>query len=433
MSGQISENPILTELSELLSRPVETMDLQRARLHLLDWIGCAVAGAVEPAGEALRARPVNDPLNQAFAWGGLGNILEMDDVDKRALLHPGPSIIPAVIAIAQTQAASMTSVLSAIVIGYEATIRLGRAVGAGHYALWHSTGTCGAIGAAAAVAHLMGLRADQTTHAMALAISQSAGLWHTRHDPASMGKQLHTAVAARAGVDAAQLAGAGFTGPLSILEGEQGFFAAMCPGSEASDVLANRASGWAIHDVSFKPWPACRHAHAVIDAALGLRERIDIDSLSEFTVRTYADALKFCDKPNPSTVIEAKFSLQHSVAVVMQGGAPTLDDFSIEAIKDPLLSAIRSRVRVEVGDDFEAAYPARFGADVSCGDLTETAPDALGDPENPMSNQHIRDKADMLMQAGALDLPLREKIIATVLAEDVNFADLSQLLKEALA
>ncbi len=433
MSGQISENPILTELSELLSRPVETTDLQRARLHLLDWIGCAVAGAIEPAGEALRARPVTDPLSQAFAWGGLGNILEMDDVDKRALLHPGPSTIPAAIAVGQNQAASMSSVLSAIVIGYEATIRLGRAVGAGHYALWHSTGTCGAIGAAAAAAHLSGLSAGQTAQAMALAISQSAGLWHTRHDPASMGKQLHTAVAARAGVDAAQLAGAGFIGPLGILEGEQGFFAAMCPGSEASDVLANRASGWAIHDVSFKPWPACRHAHAVIDAALALRDQIDVDQSSELTVRTYADALKFCDNPAPSTVIEAKFSLQHSVSVAIQRGAPSLDDFSIEAINDPQLSAMRSRIRVEVGDDFEAAYPARFGAEVSCGDLTETAPDALGDPENPMSDQHIRDKADMLMQAGALDARIRHKIIAAVQEDDADFSDLSQLLKEALA
>lgn len=433
MSGQILENPILTELSELLSRPVETKDLQRARLHLLDWIGCAVAGAVEPAGEALRGRSVNDPLSQAFAWGGLGNVLEMDDVDKRALLHPGPSIIPAVIAVAQTQAAGMSGVLSAIVIGYEATIRLGRAVGAGHYALWHSTGTCGAIGAAAAAAHLIGLSAGQTAHAMALAISQSAGLWHTRHDPSSMAKQLHTAVAARAGVDAAQLAAVGFTGPLRILEGEQGFFPAMCPGSDASGVLANRASGWAIHDVSFKPWPACRHAHAVIDAALALRDQVDSDQLSALTVRTYADALKFCDQPNPSTVIEAKFSLQHSVAVVMQRGAPTLEDFSIEAINDPHLSAIRSRVRVEVGDDFEVAYPARFGAEVSCGALSETASDALGDPENPMSDQQIRDKADMLMEAGALDVLLRETIIAAVLAGDTNFSNLSQLLNEALA
>lgn len=433
MSGQISENPILTELSELLSRPVETKDLQRARLHLLDWIGCAIAGTIEPAGEALRARPENDTLSQAFMWGGLGNILEMDDVDKRALLHPGPSIVPAVLAVAQSQSTTLTQALSAIVIGYEATIRLGRAVGSGHYALWHSTGTCGPIGAAAASAHLMGLSPSQTAHAMALAVSQSAGLWHTRHDPCSMGKQLHTAAAARAGVDAAQLASVGFAGPLRILEGEQGFFAAMCPGSEASLVLARATSAWAIHDVSFKPWPACRHAHAVIDAALALRDKIDPAQATDLIVRTYSDALKFCDQVNPSTVIEAKFSLQHSVAVAMVRGAPTLADFSLEAINDPELSALRSNVKVEISEAFDAAYPARFGAAVSFNDLTETASDALGDPENPMSYQQIREKADMLMKAGLLDTQMRERIITAVLSDDATIADVSQLLSEALA
>ena len=433
MSGQISENPILTELSELLSRPVETKDLQRARLHLLDWIGCAIAGTIEPAGEALRARPANDTLSQAFTWGGLGNILEMDDVDKRALLHPGPSIVPAVLAVAQSQSTTLTQALSAIVIGYEATIRLGRAVGSGHYALWHSTGTCGPIGAAAAAAHLMGLSPSQTAHAMALAVSQSAGLWHTRHDPFSMGKQLHTAAAARAGVDAAQLASVGFAGPLRILEGEQGFFAAMCPGSEASLVLARATSAWAIHDVSFKPWPACRHAHAVIDAALALRDKTDPAQATDLIVRTYSDALKFCDQVNPSTVIEAKFSLQHSVAVAMVRGAPTLADFSLEAINDPELSALRSNVKVEISEAFDAAYPARFGAAVSFNDLTETASDALGDPENPMSYQQIREKADMLMKAGLLDAQMRERIIRAVLSDDATIADVSQLLSEALA
>ena len=433
MSGQILKKPILTQLSERLSQPVEIKDLLRVRLHLLDWAGCAIAGAVEPAGVALRARPANNPLSRAFAWGGLGNILEMDDVDKRALLHPGPSIIPAALAVAQTQTVTLAQVLAAIVSGYEATIRLGRAVGAAHYALWHSTGTCGAIGAAAASARLMGLNTTQTAHAMALAVSQSAGLWHTRHDPASMGKQLHTAVAARAGVDAAQLTSVGFTGPLRILEGEQGFFAAMCPGSEAFEVMANRGGAWAIHDVSFKPWPACRHAHAVIDAALALRDQIDPGQASELVVRTYADALKFCDQSNPSTVIEAKFSLQHSVAVTLLRGAPTLADYSMDAINDPELTALRSKLRVEVGTEFETAYPARFGAELVCGDAAETASDALGDPENPMSYQQIRDKADMLMQAGLLDTEKRARIITGALSEDANFADLSQLLNEALA
>ncbi len=432
MSGQISENPILSDLCEGLSRPVDRQSLHRARLHVLDWIGCAAAGAKEPVGRILTADASRDPFRRAFAWGGLGNVLEMDDVDKRALLHPGPSIIPAALAVAD-QTTDISDLLTAIVRGYEATIRLGRAVGAGHYALFHSTGTCGAIGAAAAVSSLRTLSADQTAHALALAISQSAGLWHTRHDPDSMGKQLHTAAAARDGVQAAQLAAQGFAGPLAILEGEQGFFEALCPGGNPRDVLKDYGGAWLIHDVSFKPWPACRHAHAVIDAALDLKAQLGDAPVTSVEVRTYQDALKFCDRPDPSTVIEAKFSLQHAVAVVLARGAPRLEDFAVAAINAPDLQALRQKVVVAADAAFDQVYPAHFGAEVSVGDHTVRVPDALGDPENPVSEAQIQDKAKMLLQAGGFADAASRAMIETVMKETGTCSGLLDQLSEGLA
>lgn len=432
MSGQITEIPILTELSELLSKPVRPETAQRARLHLLDWIGCATAGTVEPAGKILSAQSKSGALDKAFIWGGLGNVLEMDDVDKRALLHPGPTIIPAALAVA-TDEHAILDVLEAITHGYEATIRLGRSVGAGHYAIWHTTGTCGAIGAAVAAASLLNLGASESSHAMALAISQSAGLWHTRHDAASMGKQLHTANAARAGVQSAFLARDGFKGPLRILEGEQGFFAATCPDGDAADVVANPADNWAIHEVSFKPWPACRHAHAVIDAALALKPQIDVENVSEIVVRTYSDALKFCDQPSPQTVIEAKFSLQHAVAIVLLRGEPKLEDFEPAAIEDPRLRVLREKVSVEIGAEFEDVYPARFGAEIICDGVKMRVPDALGDPENPMSEAQIRAKADKLMQVGGIAFDARKAIAESALNEPGNAASLLHQLEEVLS
>jgi len=156
--------------------------------------------------------------------------------------------------------------LDAIVIGYEATIRIGRAVGTGHYAFWHNTATCGPFGAAAAACHL--LEGSDLRSALGLAGTQAAGLWQTRHEPDSMAKQLHAGHAAHAGVLAAILSKQGFQGPRSILEGEQGFFAAMCPGADPEDVLVNPDSEWLLHETSLKPYPACRHAHPAIDAAL---------------------------------------------------------------------------------------------------------------------------------------------------------------------
>ena len=433
MSGQISKTPILTKLSETLSRSVNDRAQARARLHLLDWVGCAAAGAMEPAGVVLRQQATQSPGAQAFVWGGLGNVLEMDDVDKRALLHPGPSIVPAALALAGETGASIPELLTAIVRGYEATIRLGRAVGPSHYALWHSTGTCGVIGAAASSASLLSLDQEQTAHAMALAMSQSAGLWHTRHETSSMGKQLHTAHAARAGLEAATLARDGFLGPLGILEGTQGFFEALCPDGDPQDVLREWDTDWLIHDVSFKPWPACRHAHAVIDAALALRDLTDQRSDSVFQVRTYGDALKFCDKPEPKTVIEAKFSLQHCVAVCMLRGAPSLEDFETPAINDPEISALRARVRVSIGDEYEARYPERFGAEVALDETVIRAEDALGDPENPVTEALIQQKAEMLLRAGGVTTVDSRSLIDDVMAADQNASDLIAKISEVLS
>lgn len=155
--------------------------------------------------------------------------------------------------------------------------------------------------------------------------------------------------------------------------------------------------------MSFKPWPACRHAHATIDAALRLRERVDVlEKGGDILVETYRDALTFCDKPEPGTVIEAKFSLQHSVAVVMTRGRPKLEDFSLEAVADPVLAALRKRVKVGQNRTFQDNYPSRFGASVTFAGQTETVPDALGDPENPVGLDQLRDKARALFVAGGL-------------------------------
>lgn len=434
MSGQTSSHAqisgtVIEQLAQLLTAAVSDSDRQRAGLHLLDWAGCAVAGRVEPAGEILLKGLENTPSGQAFAWGGLGNILEMDDVDKRGLLHPGPVIIPAIVALAIEENVSGNDLLDALVRGYEATIRLGRSVGPGHYAFWHNTGTCGGIGAAAAAASLLKLDSTATAHAMALAVSQSAGLWQTRHEPASMGKQLHTCVAARAGLDAAKLAASGFKGPLSILEGPQGFFAAMCKGSDPAAVIAGEA-GWRIHDVSFKPWPACRHAHAVIDATLALRDGVKLEDPGEFVVETYPDAIVFCDRPEPKTVIEAKFSLQHAVAVTMLYGAPQLEYFEPLSIADPEVAALRKRVVVREGAQFRENYPARFGSSVAFGVKKVSVEDALGDPENPVGVDQLKTKAKSLMRAGGLS---DEAASALMIAAQSASADLGALIRSALS
>lgn len=429
---------ITQKLEELLSRPISDNDRNRAALLLLDWTGCAIAGQAEEAGQKVTAAFPNEvgnctrigaskssPLMAALHNGCLGNVLEMDDVDKRAVLHAAPTIIPAALAMAEYTSASATDFLDAIVIGYEATIRIGRAVGAGHYAFWHNTATCGPFGAAAAACHL--LEGSDLVSALGLAGTQAAGLWQTRHEPNSMAKQLHAGHAAHAGVLAAILSKQGFQGPRSILEGEQGFFKAMCPGADPEDVLKNPEAGWLLHETSLKPYPACRHAHPAIDAALDIRELTDWEHSNRITVETYADAIKFCDNPNPKTTIEAKFSIQHSVAVALVQGTVTLSDFDINASSQnhAFIKSIRDKVQLKEAPDITKRYPAHYGARVMNKSKIVFVEDAYGDPECPMENEAVIQKAVTLMRHANMSEYQSESLAqAAIMGDFKNYLDL---------
>ncbi len=406
-AGDESGASSITErLVSLMERPIDTADRSAAVLRIVDWLGCAVGGWNTPVGTALTslAPPAlfdpetMSPPERATSLGSLGSILEMDDVHREALLHPGPVVVPAAIAVASDDTRDL---LDAVVVGYEAMIRLGRSVGPRHYAYFHNTATCGAIGAAAAAGRALSLTAPPMADALGNAMSLAGGLWQCRNERV-MTKPLHVAEATGRGVRAALLASAGVTGPRFILEGPQGFFAALAPDASSHRVLDDADAPWLLHETSYKPWPACRHAHPAIDAALLLRDRLDGQPIREIVITTYADAVVFCDKPEPRTPAEAKFSLQHAVAVVLSQGVPTLADFEPEALRRPELVHLRGLSSVVADERFTKGYPRHFGAALRI--TTEDGRsheaevrDAWGDSENPMNEGAILGKYGALM------------------------------------
>lgn len=396
-----SPRSLTQALAERLARPVDAATRARARRHLLDWLAC-VAGALGDPIAAIARAAEPDPMTRAAL---LGNVLEMDDVDRLGRLHPGPVIWPAALCAIRDEAGranaggaatTIADLLDGAVRGYEAMITIGRSFDDHHYALWHPTATAGGFGAVAAAASIYALTAEQTVWALGNAGSLAGGLWAMRHE-AVMTKALHVAHAGLAALWFARLARAGFTGPARILEGEQGVFAAMVgTPREVPDV-----PGWRIAETSFKHWPACRHVHAAIDAALALGPALAGDGA--IRVATYADALAFCDQPSPVTTSQAKFSLQHAVAIVaVRGRAPGLADFEPAALAAPSLASARARIEVAEAADLSAAYPAHFGARVTAAGRTMLAADALGDPENPLGDADLRAKLHALTAWGGL-------------------------------
>jgi 2-methylcitrate dehydratase PrpD len=392
---------LLARLVRTLARPVPESEGQRARLHLLDWLAC-VAGARQSAVAAAARRAGPDVLERVAY---LGNVLEMDDVHRQALLHPGPVIWPAALSAARETGCDMATMLAGAVRGYEAMIAIGMMLDARHYSLWHPTSTAGGPGAAAAAASIFGLLERETVSAMGHAASMAGGLWHMRHDDV-MTKQLHVTRAALEGLWCARAARAGFTGPAAVLEGPQGLFAAM---TETPGPLPEPGD-WLIGAVSFKPWAACRHAHPVIDCALELRAQGALQG--PFLVETYADALRFCDRANPVTEVDAKFSLQHAVAVIADGRRATPADFTADAIAE--LAPLRALVKVREGADFTARYPAHFGARLNGLELVDTR----GDPERPLDEAGLIAKLTMLVEWGGLPASEAERAARLALHGD---------------
>ena len=420
------------QLAEIIRRPVGAPERARAALHLVDWLGCALAGSTsEPyriaravftglGGEApLIGGGHAAPRDAVYLNGMPGNVLEMDDVHRRAILHPGPTVMPAALA-GLHRNTPPALLLESIVRGYEAVIRVGRALGPAHYAMFHNTATAGPFGAAAAASSMLGLGHTALVAALGNAGTVAAGLWQCRHE-AVMTKQLHCAHAAHAGYLAAALAQGGFTGPKSLLDGPQGFFAALCKDGDPAAVISNPDGDWLIHEVSFKPWPACRHAHPVIDAVRLAKPRIGARYVTGIAIETYRDAITFCDRPEPKTVADAKFSLQHAAAVALLRATPALADFDPPAIADRTLESLRALVTVQAAEPYASRYPGHFGAGLritlSDGDsIAAHVDDALGDPERPLTEAELISKATTLMDFAGATSDRIEKLIHTTLA-----------------
>lgn len=450
---RLSGHHSLTErLVDLCEASISAKDRACAATLLYDWIGNAVAGAVTETAQPLlnlaRAHYVGGsctalgvgragPENAAFVNGTFGTLLEMDDLHRSSILHAGDVVIPAALATAQHAQVNNTTLLEAIVVGYEVALRIGQSAATGGYSAWYNSGTCGVFGAAMAAAHALGLTTKQKVNALGQAGMQASGLWQCRLEPTDS-KCLATAHSARAGVTAALLSAEGLRGARLILEGELGFFRSFYPAANPDAVLDPAEAGWKLHEVSLKPWPACRHVHPAIGIAIEMRKDLDMSTIDQIVVQSYAAGRNFCDMPDPVTAHEARFSFQHCVAVALLQGAPVLGDFDAAALANPATAALRTKILVQNDADLTAAFPHKIGARliVALKDGTKrsmSTDNAPGDPEHPMSSAAIRAKFQRNLQAAGVSSDLADYLGAAVLDLDStpSLQTLGQYLDDA--
>ena len=244
--------------------------------------------------------------------------------------------------------------ITAFVAGYETACRIGAALRPGHYNLgFHSTGTVGCFGAAAACARLLGLDADATAAALGIAGTQAAGL---KSQFGTMCKPFHAGKASQNGLLAARLAARGFTSRADIVECEQGFALTHGPDFSPEAALAAPEGGLHLFGNLFKYHAACYLTHAPIECARRLREehRLTADRIAGITLRLDASCARVCNIAAPVDGLQSKFSLRQTVAMALSGiDTASLGVYSAENAGDPGLVRLRERIDL----DWQDAWP----------------------------------------------------------------------------
>jgi 2-methylcitrate dehydratase PrpD len=385
------------------------------KLCVLDHYGCAFGALGTPAASTLfgYASAVNAdgrcsivgsarraaPETAALVNGTLAHVLIFDDLHRQSKLHPGVAVIPAAFAAAELSGASGARLIEAIAAGYEAVARVGMAVGmASHRHLgWRATGTCGSFGAAAAAARALGLTGDASHEALAAAAAQASGNWAFQEN-GGMELYLAAGTAARNGVAAALLAGAGFRGAAAPLEAKDGgFFALTSHEAKAEALCAELGSEWRLQNTCIKMYPTCHSTQTAVDAALNLRaqHKITAEDVARIEVRAGEITRLQCGWAyTPAPPAKLIFHMGYALALALTRGRLLPADFEPAAQSEPELVRLARATEVIADPELTAIYAERKPCDVALHlrdgrVLRERVEFCRGEPENPPSEDAV--------------------------------------------
>jgi 2-methylcitrate dehydratase PrpD len=372
-------------------KALEKEVIHHARRAVIDWHAALYPGMVVPPATLLEkafAGESRSPRLKALIEGTAAHTVEVDDIYRDGIYHPGAPTIAAATAFSQKD------YLRAVVVGYEISTRIGAAMGKAHYKHWHNTGTIGCFGAAAAAAEALKLDRRQFAHALATVTTFAAGLQQAfRMD--SMSKPLHAGRAAEAGVTAALAAREGVTGSLDVMVG---FAAAMGDRPDWEKGLATLGRDFHITQMTFKNHACCGHTFAAIDGALEVKKRMQVNAedIEQVEVATYKAGVEVAGYEKPSTPAEGRFSLKYVVATALTHGSVRLAAFEAERLNHPATRRVMERISVSVDPQLEAAFPAKRQARVAIrakGRREEwLQPTRIGDPDAPLSDRMLEEK-----------------------------------------
>src|SRR5215475_9783235 len=338
---------------------------------LIDNVGVLLAGSTAEGSKILReyAQKSNgtkeatvlgrNPVMVSAAYAALANAgsahaLDYDDTQLSTtpdrtfglLTHPTVPALAAALAVAERTHASGAAFLEAFLVGFEVECKIAEAIDPEHYNRgFHSTGTIGTFGAAAAAAKLMHMPPAQVRHMLTIASSMSSGI---RVNFGSMTKPLHSARAAENGIVAAELASRGFTGGDEGLDGQWGFFQVFGGGVDLDRLIPVLGKPYAIVSPgsSFKPYPCGSLSHPTMDAMLKAVVDHDLkpEQIRAVRVRAGSNILEPLRYKVATNELEAKFSLPFLMATLILRRRAGVREFTDEFVKSALVQQMMPRV-----------------------------------------------------------------------------------------
>ena len=457
LTGYVADFMVETKAAEI---PADVAHL--GKRSALDGIGLAFAGAASETGRVVRRYLDSLSLSGSdgstviggtriparFAAFANGTSIHADDYDDTQLAvakdrvyglltHPTAPALPAVLALAERSGASGRDLMNAYQVGVEVECKVAEAILPRHYQHgFHSTATCGAIGAGAGAARMLGLDREKTRRALSLAASQAGGL---RENFGTMTKPFHAGRAAESGVVAAELASLGFTASPIGLEADRGFFRAAGGGYSAEAIDGKLGSPWtfASPGVSIKPHPSGSLTHPGMSVMLDLIRRHDIkpERVKRVAVGTNHNMPNALIHHRPVNELQAKFSMEFCMAILLIERKAGLAQFTDEVVNRPDVQALIRKVDFGVHPEAEAAGFDKMTTIIEV-ELDEgttfkgRADFGKGSPVNPMSDRELEQKFFECAEWGGVDRARAQKIVELVWKIEAlgNVRELTRLL-----
>ncbi|MFN0317346.1 MAG: MmgE/PrpD family protein [Burkholderiales bacterium] len=356
---------------------------EKAKVALLNAYGMALAGRDTPyapvARKAALAMDGEQPKGATLLGDGRRTSIGGACLANAALFHGrcqedtcgaahfGTILIPLLTAMIEARRYPLSSLIPALVAGYEAGGVIEQAYCATTTATgFRSSAIYGTLAAAAASAKLMGLNEAQIAAALANAASFSGGVLQSFADGTNEWRY-QVGMAGRNGLAAAELAKAGSVSAPLALEGKSGFIRAFAnTGADVGKLSASLGQDWAVLRVTFKPFPVCAFNQTPVTAALPLREQIGNAPIAAVRVHMSPFAMNYAGMKEVGpfhSISGTLMSIPFCVATTLAHGTPTMtrmttyNDASVNALQrritlvgDPGLSALCAKIEVETAD-----------------------------------------------------------------------------------